>query len=91
MKFCDLHTHSIHSDGTYTPKQLIDASIEIGLSAIALCDHNTVDGLPEFLTAAKDKNINAITGAEFSVDYEGTELHLLGLFIRKIDLIKFQL
>lgn len=81
MKLCDLHTHSIYSDGTYTPKQIIDTAIDIGLSAIALCDHNTVDGLPEFLTAAKGKNIEAIAGAEFSVDYKGTELHLLGLFI----------
>lgn len=81
MEICDLHTHSIYSDGTYTPKQIINTSIDIGLSAVALCDHNTVDGLSEFLTEAKSKNIEAVAGAEFSVDYEGTELHLLGLFI----------
>lgn len=81
MKTCDLHTHSIYSDGTYTPNQIIDSAINIGLSAVALCDHNTVDGLPEFLSAAKNKNITAVSGAEFSVDYNGTELHLLGLFI----------
>lgn len=81
MQKCDLHTHSVYSDGTYTPNEIIDASIGMGLSAVALCDHNTVDGLPEFLTAAENKNIEAIAGAEFSVDYNGTELHLLGLFI----------
>lgn len=81
MKICDLHTHSIYSDGTYTPQEIIDSAVHIGLSAVALCDHNTVDGLCEFLAAADDKNIQAIAGAEFSVDYNGTELHLLGLYI----------
>ncbi len=81
MKICDLHTHSIYSDGTYTPQEIIDSAIDMGLSAVALCDHNTVDGLPQFLEYAKDKNIQAIAGAEFSVEYNGTELHLLGLFI----------
>ena len=80
-KFCDLHTHSTFSDGTLTPTEIIDAATHIGLSAVALCDHNTVDGLPEFLAAAKSKPVEAITGAEFSVDYDGTELHLLALYI----------
>ena len=81
MRTCDLHTHSIYSDGTFSPKEIIDSAVNIGLEAVALCDHNTVDGLPYFLEAAKDKNIKAIAGAEFSVDYNGVELHLLGLFI----------
>ncbi|MBO5701228.1 MAG: PHP domain-containing protein [Clostridia bacterium] len=81
MKICDLHTHSIYSDGTFSPKEIIDSAVNIGLEAVALCDHNTVDGLPEFLAAAENKSIQAIAGAEFSVDYNGKELHLLGLFI----------
>ncbi len=81
MKTCDLHTHSIYSDGTYTPEEIIDSAVNIGLSAVALCDHNTVDGLHDFLAAANNKNIQPIAGAEFSVDYNGTELHLLGLYI----------
>ena len=80
-QICDLHTHSIFSDGTNTPEEIIDFAIDIGLSAVALCDHNTIDGLPSFLAAAKQKPIEAIAGAEFSVDYKGTELHLLGLYI----------
>ncbi len=83
-KICDLHTHSIFSDGTYTPTEIIDAAIKAGLSAVALCDHNTVDGLCEFLSVAEGKSIEAVAGAEFSVDYGGTELHLLGLYIPKI-------
>lgn len=82
-KKCDLHTHSIFSDGTYTPEEIIDSAINLGLSAVALCDHNTIDGLSDFLSAAAEKDIDAIAGTEFSVDYNGTELHLLALFIPK--------
>ena len=81
MKICDLHTHSVFSDGTLPPAQKLDSAINIGLSAVALCDHNTIDGLPDFLSAAQGKTIEAVTGAEFSVDLNGKELHLLGLFI----------
>ena len=83
MKFCDLHTHSNYSDGTYTPAELVEAAVNAGLSAIALTDHNSVDGLPEFLKAAESKNIEAIPGVEFSVDYSGKELHLVALFIQE--------
>ena len=79
---CDLHTHSIFSDGTATPSEIIDGALAAGLSAIALTDHNTVDGLPNFLVAAHGKPIDIVLGSEFSVDYNGTELHLLGLFIK---------
>lgn len=78
---CDLHTHSVFSDGTYTPAALIDGAIGMGLSAIALTDHNTVDGLPDFISAARGKNIEIVPGVEFSVDHNGKELHLLALFI----------
>ena len=81
MKICDLHTHSVYSDGTFTPTRIISSATALGLSAVALCDHNTVDGLPEFLTAAQEQRIRAVPGCEFSVDYVGTELHLLALFI----------
>lgn len=80
--FCDLHTHSHFSDGTYSPAQLIDAAEGEGLAAIALCDHNTVSGLPEFLDAAKGRAPEAVPGAEFSTEYRGTEVHILGLFLK---------
>ena len=79
---CDLHTHSVFSDGTLTPRQLLQAACDAGLSAIALTDHNTVAGLPDFLAAAPDFPVRAIPGIEFSVDYLGTELHLLALYVR---------
>ena len=81
MKICDLHTHSVFSDGKYTPTELIDEALKKGISAIALTDHNTVDGIDEFLTAAKGRNIQAIAGVELSTEYKGKELHIVGLFI----------
>lgn len=80
-KLCDLHTHSYFSDGTCSPEQIIDEAIRQRIGAVALTDHNNVDGLQRFLQYAEGKDIEAIAGTEFSVDYEGSELHLLGLFL----------
>ena len=82
MKICDLHTHSVFSDGTWTPLQLVDEAERIGLSAIALTDHNTVAGLPNFLEAAAGRNVEAVPGIEFSTDYGDKDVHILGLFLR---------
>lgn len=81
-KICDLHTHSSFSDGTLTPTELVCEAVKAGISALALCDHNTIDGLPEFLVAARDRRIEVVSGAEFSVEYSGKELHLLALFVK---------
>lgn len=78
---CDLHVHSTFSDGTLTPTQLIEEAEACGLAAVALCDHNTVAGLPEFLAAAEGTSVEAVPGIEFSTDYYGTELHVLGLLL----------
>lgn len=86
--FCDLHTHSVFSDGTDTPAQLLDRAEGLGLAAIALTDHNTVAGLQGFLAAAEGRDIWAIPGTEFSTDWQGTELHILGLFLKPEDFPK---
>ena len=82
MKFCDLHTHSVYSDGTFTPAELIAGAKETGLAAIALTDHNTVAGLPSFLDAAEGSGVEAVPGVEFSTDYGEIELHILALFVK---------
>jgi len=79
---CDLHTHSVFSDGTYTPAQMIAEAEKIGLAAIALTDHNTVAGLPVFVAAGERSTVKTVPGCEFSTDYNGVELHILGLYIR---------
>lgn len=77
-KHIDLHTHSTCSDGTLTPSEVIKLAKEKGLSAIALTDHDTVDGLSEAIATGKEIGIEVITGIEFSVAAD-TEMHLLGL------------
>ena len=79
---CDLHTHSYFSDGSLSPTELIYQAELAGLSAIVLSDHNTVAGVPEFLQAAEGKAIEAVPGIEFSTEYQGTELHILALYIK---------
>jgi len=60
----DLHLHSRFSDGLDSPAQLIDKAIELKLRAIALTDHDTIDGLREFLSYGENKNIIVIPGME---------------------------
>lgn len=81
-KLCDLHTHSIYSDGTHSPAQLISQTEQIGLCAVALTDHNTVAGLPDFLSAGENSRVDTIPGIEFSTDYLDTELHIVTLFVQ---------
>lgn len=78
---CDLHTHSVYSDGTWTPRQIVEAAKAQGF-VVALTDHNSVSGLPEFLEAAAQLGVEAVPGVEFSTDYQGTEVHIVALFVR---------
>lgn len=78
---CDLHVHSTFSDGTFTPTELIAHAQDIGLKALALCDHNTVDGLKEFAESGKKSTVTAVPGIEISTEHQGKELHILGLFL----------
>lgn len=86
--YCDLHTHSRYSDGTAYPAQIVEEAVEAGLSAVALTDHNTVAGVPEFLERAKNTSVRAIAGVEISTGYLGKELHIVGLFLKPEDFDK---
>lgn len=81
MTACDLHTHSVFSDGTCTPEEIVDLAAKNNLGAVALCDHNTINGLTRFLKAGQETGVKAVAGCEFSTDFLGSELHILGLFI----------
>ena len=60
---CDLHTHSVYSDGTYTPGEIVAEAKRLGL-IVALTDHNTAAGLPEFMDAAQKLGVTAVPGVE---------------------------
>lgn len=77
----DLHVHSIRSDGTLSPTELVSEAIQAGLSAFALTDHDTVEGIDEAIQATTGTSVTCISGIELSTDFEGSEVHMVGLFI----------
>lgn len=85
----DLHTHSTRSDGTLTPAELIRYAAQKGLAAIALTDHDTIDGIEEAVQAARSLSSQdpdalvpeVIPGVELSTEYRGKDIHIVGLFI----------
>ncbi|NOY23136.1 MAG: PHP domain-containing protein [Acidobacteria bacterium] len=86
MKKIDLHTHSTASDGSYSPEKLPFLAIHAGLSAIALTDHDTVDGLAPFLTACKKAGVEGVGGIEISSRWHFSgEVHVLGYFVNPGD------
>ena len=87
MRAVDLHTHSNKSDGSFSPTELVNYSIEKNLCAVALTDHDTADGLAEAiahaeaLTRAGRPSIEVIPGIEFSTKHEDKDVHIVGLYI----------
>ena len=75
----DLHTHSTASDGACTPERLIDLAASVGLSAIALTDHDTLDGLERARARAEVAGILVVPGVEIEIECSTGEFHLLGL------------
>jgi hypothetical protein len=79
-RFCDLHTHSTASDGTYVPGEVIDAAERLSLAAVALTDHDTTAGLEAAAERAKAyPDLLFIPGIEVSARWPGGTLHILGL------------
>lgn len=83
MKTIDLHVHSNFSDGTFSPEELIAYAVKKQLSAIALTDHDTTAGIAPAVHALQKLSapLDFIPGTELSVEYDGQEIHLVGLFI----------
>ena len=78
-KRIDLHTHSTASDGSMSPRELVRHAKERGLLAVALTDHDTIDGIEEALEEGAKIGIEVIAGVETSVDFN-PEMHILGYF-----------
>lgn len=89
----DLHVHSCYSDGSFSPKELVEYALNHNISAFALTDHDTVAGLEEAVSYAEmlsgnicaanpaGNTVEVISGIEFSTEYEGRDIHIVGLFI----------
>jgi 3',5'-nucleoside bisphosphate phosphatase len=81
MMFADLHLHSIFSDGTFTPEEIASRAKSQGLAAIALTDHDTVEGCARAAVACAAAGVEFISGTELTTEHGGNELHLLGYFL----------
>ena len=82
--FVDLHTHSTASDGTLAPEGVIEAAERCGLTALALTDHDTIDGVPAAREAGERLGIRVIAGVELSAFQEDNEIHLLAMHVTHI-------
>ena len=78
----DLHSHSTVSDGLDSPTALVGRMAEAGVTAFALTDHDTLQGLPEARAEAARRGIELIAGAEISAEWGGQDdIHILALFV----------
>jgi len=77
----DLHVHSSASDGTESPDVVVAKAAALGLTAIALTDHDTLSGIPAARAAATHHSIDLVPGVELSVDHAGLKIHMLAYFI----------
>jgi len=83
--YIDLHIHTTCSDGSLTPSQVVQYAKEKDLKAIAITDHDTIDGNEEALKEGKRQDIEVIPGVEISVEYSPGSMHMLGYFITTDD------
>jgi hypothetical protein len=79
--FADLHLHTNFSDGTYTPEELAGHAVRCGFKAVALTDHDTMEGCERMAAACGAGGIEFIPAAELTAEHDGHELHMLGYFL----------
>ena len=89
--FVDLHTHSTASDGTLTPERVVEAAERCGLAAIALTDHDTIDGVERCRDAGERLGVRVIAGVELSAFQDEHEVHLLALHLSQLDSLQRRL
>lgn len=81
----DLHTHSLRSDGTLTPAELVTRAHAAGVKVLALTDHDVTDGIDEARVVAIGLGMTLVAGVEISVSWQGQTLHIVGLNIAATD------
>jgi len=77
----DLHTHTTFSDGSQTPTQVVEEAAALGLAAVAITDHDTVDGLEEALEAGERLGIEVVPGVEINLEHDRVTMDMLGYFL----------
>src|ERR687896_581407 len=77
----DLHAHSNRSDGTLPPAEVVALAARRDLAGLALTDHDTFEGLVEAADATDEVGLDFVPGIEFSAEYDGASLHILGYWV----------
>ncbi len=81
----DLHVHTTASDGQFSPTEIVRRALDIGLTTIAITDHDTTEGVAEAVDAARGTRLEVIPGVEISTDVWRSELHVVGYYIDYAD------
>ncbi len=76
----DLHTHTTYSDGTFSPRQIVELAAQIGLSAVGITDHDSIDGVAEAVAAGRKLDIEVVAGVEINLFHDQMTVDLLGYF-----------
>ena len=79
----DFHIHTLFSDGTYTPEEIAESAFKNGIKVFAITDHDSVDGIERGRAAALKEGLEFVSGIEFSTDFLGKEIHILGYFLNE--------
>jgi predicted metal-dependent phosphoesterase TrpH len=77
LRFADLHTHTYHSDGTRSPKEVIDVARSHGLAIVAISDHDNIAAYFEIKSHADEQGVTLVPAIELSCAYDGVDVHLL--------------
>jgi hypothetical protein len=80
-EYIDLHVHTSYSDGSYTPAQVVQLAVDADLAAIAITDHDSVDGNAEAFAQGAQLGLEVIPGVEISCNFTPTNVHIVGLFV----------
>ncbi len=83
--WADLHIHTIFSDGTFTPQEVVSRAKTLGLTAISITDHDSVDGIEAAMRAGEQSGVEVLSGVELSAWVAGDEMHILGYLIDHTD------
>lgn len=79
----DFHIHTLFSDGTFTPEEIAETAFKNGVKVFAITDHDSVDGIERGRAAALKEGLEFVSGIEFSTDFLGKEIHILGYFLNE--------
>ena len=85
MSRIDLHLHTTHSDGSFSTGEVMAFAKQAGLKALAITDHDIIDGIPEATAIGKELEIEVVPGVEISSRLGESELHILGYFLNWTD------